>query len=448
MLTLAAYRVETPSLEEQERRKCWSALLDTANKWLSHKGVADTACEAGKFASETLGAQGDFIRSSTSNSAGALFEISLTEPTKDGNTFITSIAITDADGVVSVFLTLSAAISGKSIAPIAVYPRCPVLMREILTLRNDWLFGGSEVPGLRPIFMGGENAASKLVGHLMNESRALPVTVVSELDGEPIWKDLPEKLAIDLAGLSPVIRIDGEASWALNDLLGKSRSCYLGATRIYWPLGRATENPAELRSKVWTAERLLSHDADGKGLSRFTTALRRQVMSVAALAVDVPASVRKIKSEQSRARLFELQQQANANTQELELARLFIEENEALKDQLDKARAEAARQASRAEVAEYALEVLKSGESDEEPSEEPDDTTPTEGEVRYYKKTHSKPSYDVLVRIADCGHNSWQSANKADKAKKGIERLESSSGWKSVFHCGSCGGGGVWKVLW
>lgn len=261
MLTLAAYRVETPILGDEERHKCWSSLLQTANEWLSKKGVSDTSSEAGKFASETSEAQGDFTRSLTSNSAGALFEIALTEPIKDGNTFITSVAITDSDGIVAVFLTLSATISGKSIAPIVVYPRCPVLIREVLALRDDWLFGGSEVPGPRPISIAGEKAASKLVGYLMNESRTLPVTVVSELDGEPVWEDLPEKLAIDLAGLSTVIRIDGEASWALNDLIGKSRSCYLGATRIYWPLGRATDNPADLRSKVWTAERLLSNDS-------------------------------------------------------------------------------------------------------------------------------------------------------------------------------------------
>lgn len=448
MLTLAAYRVETPALLDEERQKCWSTLLEVANQWLAKKGVTDTTSEAGKFTSETSGTQGDFTRSSMSNSVGALFEVALIEPTKDGNTFITNVVVTDSERIVSVFLTLSATISGKSIAPIAVYPRCPVLVREILTLRDDWLFGGSEVPSPRPIYIAGEKAALKLAGYLMNENRTLPVTVVSELDGEPVWDDLPEKLAIDLAGLSPVIRIDGEASWVLNDRIGKSRSCYLGATRIYWPLGRVTNNPSDLRSKVWTAERLLSNDSDGKGLSRFTTALRRQVMSVAALAVDVPASVRKIKTEQSRARLFELQQQANANTQELELARLFIEENESLKDQLEKAKAETARQASRAEVAEYALEVLKTGGSDEEPDEENDDATPKTGEVRYYKKTHSKPSYDVLVRISDCGHNSWQSANKADKAKKGVEKLESGSDWKNMFHCGSCQNGGVWKVIW
>jgi thioesterase domain-containing protein len=156
--------------------------------------------------------------------------------------------------------------------------------------------------------------------------------------------------------------------------------------------------------------------------------LRRQVMSIAALAVDAPASIRRIKSEHSRARLAELQEKANANSEELELARLFIEENETLKDELEKAKAESSRQAARAEAAENAIEVLKAGGSDTTLDEQPEnDAAPKTGEVRYYKKTHSKPSYDVLVRISDCSHNSWQATNKADKAKKGIERVEGSS---------------------
>lgn len=449
MLTLAAYRLETPTLADKELQPCWSDVIDTLEKWLIKKGVTDTACESGTFESETAGAKGEFTRSSVSSVSGKLTEIVLSEPTKEGYTFITSVVVTHSEERISVFLTLSAANSGSSVAPITLYPRCPVLIREVLSLRNDWSFGGSEVPHPHPISIAGEKAASTLVGYLMNENRTLPVTVVSELDGEPIWEYLPDKLAIDLAGLSSVIRVDGEASWALNHLLGKSRSCYLGAVRLYWPLGGATQDPSELRSKVWTAERLLSNDSDAKGLSRFTTTLRRQVMSIAALAVEAPASVRKIKSENSRARLAELQEKADANSEELELARLFIEENETLKDELEKAKAEIARQAARAEAAEYAIDVLKSGGSDETTDEEPQsDATPKAGEVRYYKKSHCKPTYDVLVRISDCGHNSWQSSNKADKAKKGIEKLEGSSEWKSVYHCGSCQGGGVWKVTW
>lgn len=448
MLTLAAYRVETPSLDEEERYTCWTSLREIVDNWLCRKGVDDTSSETGQFTSETRGAQGTFSRSFISNSVGALFEISLTEPTENGNTFITSVAIANADRMVFVYLTLSASISGKSIAPIVVYPRCPVLMRNILTLRNDWMYGGSKVPGPLPISLNRESEALNLVHDLMDANRTLPVTVVSELEGEPIWNELPEKLAIDLAGLSPVVRVSGEVSWALNNLLGKARSCYLGAIRIYWPLGRTVQDASDLRSKVWTAERLLSHDSDGKGISRFTTALRRQVMSIAALAVDIPTSVRRIKNEQSRARFAQLQQTADANAQDLELMTFLIAENDSLKEQLEKIKDEAARQASRAEVAEHALELLKSGEVNDEPSDVMNESTPKAGEVRYYKKTHSKPSYDVLVRISDCGHKSWRSANKGDKAKKGIEKIEGRSNWKTVFHCGACQGGGVWKVIW
>ncbi|MCR6654060.1 MAG: hypothetical protein NVV73_22420 [Cellvibrionaceae bacterium] len=265
-----------------------------------------------------------------------------------------------------------------------------------------------------------------LSGYLLNKARTLPVTVVSELDGQPIWPELPEKLSIDLAGLSPVIQIDSDVSWALNNELGKSRSCYLGAVRIYWPLSGDEQDLSNLRSSIWTAERLLSNDTDAKGLARFTTNLRRRVMSVAALSIDPPSAIRKIKNEHSRARLNELQVRANANSEELELARLFIEENEKLKADLDNAKAEAARQAARAEAAEFAIDAIKSGREsdlyeDGEQVEEP--TGPVSGDVRFYKKTHSKPSYDVLVKISDCGHNSWKAANKAEKAKRGIEKV-------------------------
>ncbi len=451
MQTLAAYRLETRALSDDELQMCWSDISGVIHNWLNRKGIADASHESGEFASETKGAKGAFATSSVSSVSGKLTEIVLTEPTNDGHTFTTGLTITNSDKVISVFLTLSASISGNTVAPTMLYPRCPTLIRELLALRSDWMFGGSEIPEARPIIVTGDEAAAVLASYLINKKRTLPVTVVSDLDGEPIWNDLPEKLAVDLAGLSSVVRIDGEASWALNDLIGQSRSCYLGAVRIYWPLRSAVENTSELRSKVWTAERLLSNDTDGKGLSRFTASLRREVMNIAALVVDPPASIRRIRTEASIARLSELQAKADANSEELELARLFIEENETLKDELEKAKTEIAKQAARAEAAEYALDIIKSDDSVKTTDLEVQtqtDKRPKAGEIRYYKKTHSKPTYDVLVKISDCGHNSWQAASKADKAKKGIEKLEGSSDWKNVYHCGSCQGGGVWKVLW
>ncbi len=448
MLTLAAYRLESPSISSSELVGLWATIGKIVDTWLSEKGVGNPAAETGIFNSKTPGAKGSFENSTLTSTSGTLREVSLTEPTKDGHTFKTNLSLTNAGGSIVVYLTLAASNAGDMVAPTAFYPRCPALIRELLGLEIHWSFGGSEIPPAEHISLAGEKSAEKLVGYLTNPERSLPVTVVSELDGEPIWPELAEKLSNDLAGLSSVVRIDGDASWALNDFLGKTKSCYLGAVRIYWPLTRGTDEASELRSKVWTAERLLSNDADGKGLSRFTTSLRRQVMSVAALSVDAPHEIRRLKSEHSRARLAKLEAKADANSEELELARLFIEENETLKDELEAAKAEIAKQSARADAAEYAIEVLKSNEDGDAEEADQASETPVTGEVRFYKKTHSKPSYDVLVRITDCGHNSWQSANKADKAKKGIERLEGSSDWKSLYHCGSCQGGGVWKVFW
>lgn len=67
----------------------------------------------------------------------------------------------------------------------------------------------------------------------------------------------------------------------------------------------------------------------------------------------------------------------------------------------------------------------------------------------FFKKTHSKAAYDVLVRRGDCGHSSWQASHKADKAKKGLERLLGEhSNCKKLEHCGRCDVGGVWRVEW
>jgi hypothetical protein len=356
--------------------------------------------------------------------------------------------LTNYDSRIVFYLTLAASNAGDMVAPASFYPRCPSLIRDVLEQRADWHFGESEVPPSKMVALAGEESGKKLVDYILSGDRLLPVTVVSELDGEPIWQELPEKLASDLAGLSLIVRISDNVSWTLNHLLGKPQSCYLGAVRIYWPLRSRSQDPSDLRSQVWTAERLLSSDTDGKGLSRFTTSLRRQVMSVAALSVDAPHQIRKIKSEHLRARLARLEEKADANSEELELARLFIDENEKLKDDLESAKAEIAKQSTRADAAEHAIEIIKSRNRNDSEEVEGATEKPLADEIRYYKKTHSKPSYDVLVRITDCGHNSWQTANKADKARKGIERLEGRSDWKNLYHCGSCQGGGVWKVIW
>lgn len=448
MLTLAAYKLETPTLEDNDFSSSWHQIESTINDWMAVKGINESTTRSGTFSSKTPGKKGLFERINISTQSGSLLEITLTEPTSDGHIFKTNLSLTSFDNTIAFYLTLAASNAGDMVAPTSFYPRCPSVIRDILNKRQDWFFGEDKIPSAKEEFLTGEKSADQLAKFLLSSNRSLPVTVVSELDGEPIWKDLPEKLSHDLAGLSSVVRIDADASWALSNLLGKSQSCYLGAVRIYWPSRCPSPNPSDLRSQVWTAERLLSNDSDGKGISRFTTSLRRKIMSVAALSVNAPAQIRKIKAEYTQARLTQLEEQADANSEALELAKLFIEENEKLKDELESAKEEIAKQSARADTAEYAIELLKSDEGNDPEEGKEASKKPLTGDIRYYKKTHSKPSYDVLVKISDCGHNSWQSANKGDKAKKGIERLEGSSDWKNLYHCGSCTGGGVWKVEW
>jgi hypothetical protein len=82
------------------------------------------------------------------------------------------------------------------------------------------------------------------------------------------------------------------------------------------------------------------------------------------------------------------------------------------------------------------------------PQAEDEERPPRRGETRFYKKIRDTGLYDVMREVADCGHNNWQGAHRADKAKKGIERSAGSKDWQSIHHCARCTGGGVWKVRW
>lgn len=243
--------------------------------------------------------------------------------------------------------------------------------------------------------MNGPEGGRTLAANIIDPNRTLPVVVISELEGEPVWSDLPEKLALDLAGLAFVARVDEETSWALTDQIGKTLSCYLGAVRLYWPISSQSVSAGVPRNRVWTAANLLSNDTDAKGATRFRSAMRRTVMGVAALTLEPPPSIRRIHVEVSQARLASLKARATEHSEELELARLYVEENEELREQLEEATKELARQTARADVAEFALEQINAPKEEAEIAEEAEHTGPHPGEVRFYKKTHSKPSYDV-----------------------------------------------------
>ena len=449
MHTLASYLLEA-NLSAESATLLETSVLNAVNDWLSQKGAADPAIDQGTFKSLTPGGTGKYVRTIHGSDSSNLVEISLDELSTNGQTFRTSISIVKTNLRVKVYVSQAVGNAGGVIAPVTIDPRCPAVVRTFLQLTSAWQFGGKDVPLPVPTSMIGGEGGHALGEMLVSESRVVPFVVVSENEGQPVWPGIANDLAYDLTALANVVCIDEEAAWALTNTLGKLNSCYMGAIRLYWPSRRTSSGEPDSRSPLWTASTLLSNDHDGKGASRLRATIRRTVMSVAALAVEPPSDIAEIRSYASRKQLQDLEARATSHSDELEIARQFFDENEKLTVDLDEARRDLAHWRGRAERAEFALEQRTARQDDLQPDldEQEEESAPQTGDIRFYKKTHSTPNHDVLVRVSDCGHSKWQASNKADKAKKGLEKLLGADNWKSLQHCGTCTGGGMWRVRW
>lgn len=445
MLTLASYSLQSGSLPRPDLDKRVQHLRRLELEWLQSKGAdGDSTAATGAFTSQTGGSVGTYTRELVEVDGRLLSELVLTEDSRSGLLFTTRFSWLATVDRIELFATLSAANDSAVIAPLYTDPRCPRIIRTLLNEYPDWTVGGTPVSPGTPTHALGRDSGLALASNIKAASRTIPLIVVSHNEGEPLWPELSVQLSKELTGLSNVVEIDEDAAWALTSVLGKRFSCYRGAVRLYWP----SRGNGLLTGTVWTPSALLSNDADGGELHRFVSQLRRRIMATAALTLSAPDSFAEIRSAPARQRLATLEQQNRGNAEELEIARLYLADNEKLKKENKELADRVRTLLGRAESAEAALNASKDADEDSPYLPEEELGVPSSGEVRFYKKTHSKPGYDVLVRVADCGHSQWQGAAKADKAKKGIERLEGTNNWKNVQHCGSCTGGGMWKVRW
>ena len=450
MQILCAYLLETDPLGDgaaQPRMKAISAAID---EWLRGKGAVDPSAERGEFESLTADGNGSFKREQHATARGWIDDTKLDEFSRGGQIFTTRLTTVLWDNRLYAHCTLAVSNTSSVVAPIPTDPRCPSIVRTLIDQAADWKLNNTAIASVHARVLTGNAGGEVLAGEICLLGRSLPTIVVSEIEDEMLWPQLAEQLAYDLAGLARVVRIDDGAAWALSDQIGKFHSCYRGAVRLYWPPGRRSDGAVYFNSTVWTASDLLSNDHDGKGLNRFRSTVRRQLMSIAALTITPPSAIREIQDSIAKKRLEELEARSKPDSEELAIARLYIVENQDLKAQLEQVRNDLAKTGARADAAEHALGQLKSAEVDREDmqDEAPEDENPSPGDTRFYKKTHSKVAFDVLVPVRDCGHSSWQSSAKADKAKKGLERLLGRDDWKNLQHCGTCQGGGMWKVRW
>lgn len=452
MQTLSAYLLESAALNAQQLAERFGRVVEALAEWLQKKGATDPLASAGDFQSLTKNGNGSFVRLRHELSLGKIESVKLEEFTRAGQIFTTHVTATASHGKLRIHCTLSVANAATVVAPLPVDPRCPSILRSLLSASNDWNLNGWPIASGQPTVQTGQAGGVAVANKIRDFNRSLPIVVVSEIEGEQIWPEMAKELAFDLVGHADVVIVDEDATWALSDEVGKLHSCYRGAARLYWPPRKRDDGSIQFGSKVWTASDLVSNDRDGKGLSRLRAALRKAIMSTAALSIPYPAAAREIEALVANERIAELEKRSAPDSEELAIARLYLAENETLKNRIDQLESDLAKAAARAEAATHSLSQLKAtevagDESDQSQAQEAS-TEPVSDETKYYKKIRSKGAYDVLVEVKGCDHTAWQNSASADKARKGLERLTGRNDWKSLLHCGTCTGGGMWKVRW
>jgi hypothetical protein len=349
------------------------------------------------------------------------------------------------------------------ISPVEADPRCPRIVRDLLRMPGDWYHGQYTLYGRSRNIEGFDNGEG-LAAEILNPDRTVPLVVISSSGDAMAFPRLDEILSDDLAGLASVITVDADAAWALTDELGKIRSCYNGAVRVYWPRFKRADDP--YRHPLWTAHDLSTRSDDdiGQMRDRFRRHLRTIIMRAAAVSVVRPREIDDIRNSESRRALQAMKERANSSDDVEELFQLLDTQNTTLcreKLELENHRSELEQKCAELEdenrrlrwrlsnPAERANDIALASSDAGNRSDDHTLPSPSPGEFRYYKKVHSVPKHDIMESVQDCGCNNWQRAAGAPKAKKGIAKFEGGrNDWKSVQHCGSCEGGGMWKVKW
>lgn len=469
MQKLAAYILErTEGLQRREDRKAEGERIRAViEAWLKSKGSSSVE-EIGTY-SAVDGSDASYRVMSASDDDRSWTMFELAEVTQEGRRFITTVSVTVGGKNVVVFVTMEVGSVSTLITRFEVDPKCPKVIRDLMAQPGTWYHGASRLRFLSQVE--GFDAGELLALEIQAPDRTIPFVVVSKLDGQTVLRALDEKLANDLAGVANVYTVDEDASWALTDILRKPFSCYGGAIRIYWPRLSAQDDP--YRHHLWTAPRLRGLEGDERfALERIRRQVRTFIMRASAASVVRPAEIDDIRGASARAEYAALQakatelEQLKAKASSLEefkeLATLFsVDKDNLLRElsvrngELEQQRSEIQRLESDKQALIFQLDQAKARSGDpgevepDTPDQEDGEQAPVSGEVRFYKKRFDARTHDVLIRATDCGHNAWQSAARADKARKGIARLEGGNReWKTMQHCGSCTKGGMWRVQW
>ncbi|WP_164073694.1 hypothetical protein [Stenotrophomonas maltophilia] len=456
MQTISTYLLERVGLSEKERVDRLQSVNASFSDWLSQKGVPDPDAASGSFESETAGGGGRYTREVVDIDGEYAEELILRERANESQEFVTRVCLVGSQDRVFVYASVSASNINTKIAPRPTNGRCPAVLRDVIRRHGDWQLNDAALPSGKPQHFHGVDGGAEVCRIILAGQRKFPLVLVSQKQGDYVWDALDRKIASDLVGLGYVSTIDEDAAKEVSRRLGRKFACFDGAVRIYWPSGgTALEHIA---SSVWTPDRMLESPIHSNAEDRFRALLRGKAMSAAALSISEPPEISAAFRAQARKRLADLHRTASDSAEAWEIANSLVSDLDAAQRKVVELSAELSMERTRAENAEAQLEYARNNPPANDPDahaemedelnddEGQDDIAP--GEVIFYKKFYSTPNHDVMKRRGDCGHNRWAAAHSADKAWKGVEKLEGRGDWQSFQHCDRCDGGGMWKVTW
>lgn len=302
MQVLASYMFGV-ELDQKSAEYRYRALCEELSAWLASKGAKDILDGKGEFRSLTGDNVGKFSIEILDNSAGSLEEVKLVEEAHNGQIFITTTRVVAGVQGIEVWATLSVTGAEMFVAPNDISPRCPAVIRAIISRFSDWRFGGQPLPQGEVARLGSDSDIDLICDKITGDGRALPLIVVSGDQEEQVWPDLSVVLARDLVGLADVILIDADASWRMTENIGANLSCYLGAVKLYWPKrGVRRQKPSY---DYWLPDEMRSFGQNDAGMRRFVSFIRAKIMGVAAQNVVGSKLIRDIHAAAAREKLAE-----------------------------------------------------------------------------------------------------------------------------------------------
>ena len=436
MRQLATYCISASLATSSAADVRYHEVITAIENWLVSKGAQHPLENEGFFHSKTRQDHAG-IYSVTEHADGhaTLLDFTLDEKSPSGMDFRTDISILRSECDITVYSALSVSSPNDAIADAFVDARCPAVVRELLSTHHDWTYADNPIPvAVKSVESLAEVDA--LVERLCDpHARKLPLVLVSEFDGEEAWPNITQRLCRDLVGAAEVFCIREDASLLLSEKIGKKNSCYLGAIRLYWPATSLGQIP---KSHVWTEESLLPDDEEMDEIyaKRFLTKIRNLILSATAISVSAPKNIKELR-EASGAR--ELHDELQTSAERITALEASVSDLMAKLEDSDRQILLLTHRLQQAIAVNEIADATSASNDDE-------DQSPRKGDVRYYKKVANGGKADKMVQTSNCGHTVWQASHKAHKARKGLIRLLKKQEWKSLLHCGTCTGGGVWKV--